>query len=179
MRRITDIFIILLIVPTAALCQSSGSDQSVIPGLPDSQREAKPKNIEENLAKLRIDRENKEFREMLQRGEEALKAAEELAERIGRDSNGIRAFHKELTLIEKNLKKIRSDLGGSDDKGSSEESGQSINGPAPELIKRLRDDTAELLKELRQITRFTISAAAIETINSALRLLKQIRIPDR
>jgi chromosome segregation ATPase len=179
MRRIIDLFIILLILPTAVFCQSSGSERSVIPGIPDSQSETKPKNIEENLAKLRIDRENKEFREMLRRGEEALKAAEELAERIGRSADGIRRFQKELTLIEKNLKKIRSDLGGSDDKGSSEESGQSMNGTLPELLKRLRDDTAELLKELRQISRFTISAAAIETVNSALRLLKQIRIPDR
>lgn len=179
MRRIIDLSIIVLLFPTVVLCQNTGSDQSVIPGSPASQNETRPKTIEENLEKLRIERENKEFREMLRRGEEALKVADDLAERVSRGTNGLQSFRKELALIEKNLKKIRSDLGGNDDKGQSENGDSSLNGPVSELMKRLRDDTAELLKQLRQITRFTISAAAIETVNSALRLLRQIRLPER
>jgi dynactin complex subunit len=173
-RHITFLIAIaFLSIP--AFAQGSDGQSPILPA-EGSTQESRPKSIEENLEKFRIERENKEFREMIRRGEDSLKAADELASRLESRGRFTEQDKKELNQLEKNLKRIRSDLGGTDDKLDEEERELLQSGDAIELTKKLRERTADLLEELKRTTRFTISAGAIETANAALRVLRFMRL---
>jgi hypothetical protein len=139
----------------------------------------RPRGFKETLERLRIDKEKKEFDEMIGRGEEAARISEELEKAYAR--NG-RLENDELTkvaAVEKLVKKIRSELGGDGDEGENED--KPIVSPAPvnergEMVKTLRSTTLKLLDELKKTTRFTVSAAAIQTSNAVLKLARFLRI---
>ena len=158
--------------------QSSDGRTSIIPKSGEDPDDDKPKSFRETLVKLRIDKEKKEYDEMLNRGEEALKLSAELEkayEQNGRlNSNEI----NKLATVEKLVKKIRSELGGDDDDEDLDD--KTVSPPTPmdqrEAVRSFRSTTVQLFEELKKTTRFTVSAAAIQTSNAVLRLTKLLRI---
>ena len=66
-----------------------------------------PKNIKESLAKSRIEREKKEFQELVQRGEETLKLIEELEKSFSENKQLSAEDQKKLDHLENLTKKIR------------------------------------------------------------------------
>lgn len=134
-----------------------------------------PKNVLETREKMRIEKEKKDFDEMMQRGEEVIK----LAERVERSftANG-RLSDVDLAnveSVEKNVKKIREDLGGDDDDERFE---QVLGGKRPSVadaVASLKASTADLLSELKKSSRFTVSAAAIQSSNAVLKIAKFLR----
>jgi ATP-dependent Lon protease len=176
MGRHIVFYFTLALLSVPAFSQVADGQTPILPADPTTTQESRPKSIEENLEKFRIERENKEFREMIRRGEDSLKAADELASRLSSRGKLTDQDKKDLIQLEKNLKRIRSDLGGTDDKLDEEERDLLQSRDTVELTKKLRDRTADLLEELKRTTRFTISAAAIETANAALRVLRFMRL---
>lgn len=135
-----------------------------------------PKSFRETLVKMRIEKEKKEFGEMLERGEEAMKLSIELEKSFaatGRlDPNEL----NKLAAVEKLVKKIRSELGG-DDNDDDDWNASTDTPPAhAEAVKSFRAKTGALLEELKKTTRFTVSAAAIQTSNAVLKLVKFLRL---
>lgn len=158
--------------------QGADGRGSIIPKTSDNDDDDKPKSFKETLVKLRIDKEKKEFDEMIEHGEEALKLSEELEkayEQNGRlNTNEI----NKLATVEKLVRKIRSELGGDDDKEDSDDSTAAAPQPIAQsdAVKSFRSTTVKLFEELKKTTRFTVSAAAIQTSNAVLRLAKFLRI---
>ena len=169
------IFLFLLaFVTDVAYGQSAGDDRPL--GFERRRDEDIPKNVLETREKMRIEREKKDHAEMLGRGEEARK----LAERVDRSFSTTGRLSEidlaNLESVEKDLKKIRSDLGGDDD----DEKVDDILGPDKKLtvadaVTTLVATTATLFDELKKSTRFTISAAAIQSSNAALRIARFLR----
>ncbi|MFT3745348.1 MAG: hypothetical protein QM785_13775 [Pyrinomonadaceae bacterium] len=158
--------------------QNADGRGSIVPKTSDANDDDdKPKSFRETLVKLRIDKEKKDYDDMLGRGEEALKLSEELEkayEQNGRlNANEI----TKLATVEKLVKKIRSELGGDDDDDDDDKASPP---PAPldqkEAVRSFRSTTVKLFDELKKTTRFTVSAAAIQTSNAVLRLAKFLRI---
>lgn len=160
------------------------------PELPDAsnrsgrpRRDDTPMGLKEMLAKQRLEREKKEHEEMLERGDEALRLAKQL-ENSFEQSNAISQQDKNrLESLEKVVTKIRKELGGDDDELDDRDSPgymQPADEPKPsslqEGFKYLQSMTIKLVDELKKTTRFSISAAAIQSSNTVLKLVRFLRL---
>ncbi len=156
-------------VSTAIVCVNAQSDASTRNGRPNPSDEL-PKSIKETLAKSRIDREKKDYEELIKRGEEAAKLSQELEQSFTKNNQLTHEDQKKLDRLEKNLKKIRSELGGDSDE-EKENPLSVVN-----AFKALRSYTSTLVDELKKTTRYSISATAIETSNAVLKIVRFIRL---
>jgi molecular chaperone DnaK (HSP70) len=109
LSRLILIFVLVFIVAAGVKGQSNARDAS---GKTSADKEDLPKNIKESLAKSRIEKEKKEFDELLGRGAEALKLSEELEKSFKQNSKLSAEDQKKLDRLEKLVKKIRNELGG-------------------------------------------------------------------
>lgn len=138
--------------------------------------EPMPRNVRETREKMRIEQEKKEHDEMVRRAEDAMHVAERL-ERIvaanGRFSPNDIAY---LESVEKTLKKVRSELGGDDNDAEIDDvlppnSSHSL----ADVVGTLKATTETLYDQVKKTTRFSISAAAIQSSNAAIKIVRFLR----
>ena len=164
---------------TATYGQGADGKASIIPKINEADEDDdRPKSFKETLVKLRIDKEKKEFDEMIERGGEALKLSEELEKAYTANGHLNIGEINKLATVEKLVKKIRNELGGDDDTEDSDS--KAVTSPLPiaqgDAVKSFRSTTLKLFEELKKTTRFTVSAAAIQTSNAVLKLARLLRI---
>jgi len=165
-------FLSLAIVGVNA--QTDTTDASTPSG--KSNKEDYPKGIKESLAKSRIEREKKDYQELLQNGEEAVKLSESLKNTFA-ESNQISAEdRKKLDRLEKLAKKIRRELGAneSDEADDDEKPSSMLN-----AFKILQTSTGRLVEELKKTTRYSVSVVAIQSSNAFLKVIKFIRFEKK
>ncbi|MBK9216098.1 MAG: hypothetical protein IPM59_10955 [Chloracidobacterium sp.] len=134
-----------------------------------------PKSVRESLDRMRIEHEKKEYAEMLKRSEDAARIAneiEDLYSLTGRFSNEDVA---KLSEVEKLVKKIRSELGGSDDDGGDDTADISQPTTSSDAVASLNRNAASLHSDLKRTSRFTISATAIQSTNIILRVTRFLK----
>lgn len=154
----------------SADAQSNMPDASSRSGSQD--KEDFPKGIKESLAKSRIEREKKDYDELLQNGEEALKISESL-EKSFAESNALSPEdQKKLDRLEKLAKKIRNELGAENPDYADDEKNPSSMLNA---FQTLQDSTVKLVEELKKTSRYSISVVAIQSSNAFLKIVKFIR----
>lgn len=126
----------------------------------------------ENLTKLRIRAQVKEHQEFVQRGVEVAKLTAELNESV-QNSGGLNSQKdfEALNQVEKNVKKIRKVLGGSDD----DDAGEIKAATLAEAATRLAEIGAVLSEEIKKSSRYTVSADSIDGANEMLELISFIR----
>jgi len=182
-RHLTLLIALVLLLCSAALSQP---DPSVLPGARDNDRDSPPKSLRDQMEKMRIAKEKKDFEAMLERGEQALRLSEQLEKKLEL-TNQINAEDADkLDALEKIVKKIRSELGGRDSDSatdSNEEEADVQNADEPkastpllDAFRSLRSHTVRLVNELKKTTRFSISTAAIRTSNAVLTLTRFLRL---
>ena len=177
-----------LIYLIALVCGSAmvGYAQFEIPDAssrtPRSPREDGQFGVKEMLAKQRVEREKKDYEEMLERGDEAAKLMKQLEISFEQNHGLMPQDRTRLDALERVVIKIRKDLGGGDDDARDENptAVKSDEEPQPttmqEAFQLLQSTTSRLVDELKKTTRFSISAAAIQSSNTALKLLKFLRL---
>ena len=162
-----------MFITFGALCVNAQIDASTSSGNP--KKEEFPKNIQETLAKQRIEQEKKDYDELLMRGEEALQLTQEL-EKSFADNNTLSATdQKKLDRLEKVVKKIRRELGGDDDDNENSEATEKAPNNLQSAFKSLQDNTVKLVNELKKSTRYTVSVVAIQSSNLLLKVVKFLR----
>jgi len=169
-RLIFAVFLVL----TAIICanaQVTMPDASSRSGRSNESQEDLPKNVKETLAKSRIDRDKKQYEELIQRGEEAAQLSDELGKSFVKQNKFSSEDQKKLDRLEKLVKKIRKELGGDDDENSDEGKPSSM----PTAIKTLQETTTKLVDMIKKSTRYSISVAAIESSNALLKIVRFIR----
>jgi hypothetical protein len=177
--KLSKYFILLAFVFIAAVNINAQSDASTPSGR-TPQKEDLPKSIKENLVKHRIEQEKKDYNEMLERSEEALKLSEELEKSVAQNNTVSSQDQIKLARLEKIVKKIRKELGGDDDDAQTEEKFETAeieekpSGVAG-AVRKLQSTATKLFNELKKTTRFSISVVAIQSSNSLLKILKFIR----
>jgi hypothetical protein len=132
------------------------------------------------LAKQKAARDKKDHEEMLARGEEALRLANQLEASFAQNNELSRQDRAKLESLEETVLKIRKELGGDDD-GESDldlatSPGESKPSTVEEAFKYLQKTTVQLVDELKKTTRFSISALAIQSSNSVLKVVKFLRL---
>lgn len=141
-----------------------------------------PKSMKEMLSKKRIEQEKKEHDELLKRGDEAVEISSQLEQSFTQHNNQLSTADREkLEYLAGLVKKIRREI-GAEDEGidddpatpeveNNEEKPSTLEG----AFKALQSTTVKLVDELKKTTRFSISAIAIQSSNSLLRIVRFIR----
>ena len=169
-RRILFLFFIVAAFVVCGLAQNAEDSR---PG--NNVEKDAPKSIQETLEKMRIEKDKKDHDEMIEHGDEVAKISDQLersVEQNGKLSNDDMA---RLARVEKLAKKIREELGGKDDDGEEDDDG--VGTPSlTDAAKILKTSTSSLYEELKKTSRFTVSAAAIQSTNTVLRLARLLKI---
>lgn len=168
--RLIILAAIILISSSFAFAQFDSPDSSSPGGKPN--KDDYPKNVQESLAKGRIEREKKDYAELLQNGEEAAKLSDTLEKNFARSSNLSSEDQKNLDRLEKLAKKIRRELGADNADDAAEDLPSSMS----DAFKYLQNSTSQLVDELKKTTRYNISVVAVQSSNSFLKVIKFIRL---
>lgn len=159
------IFFLAACFTVSAFSQDASNNS---PGRDSSNEKDTPKSVKEMLFKMRMERDKKDFQEMLDRGEQVSKLTERLEKSVENHHTLTTDDKQTIDDVEKLVKKIRGELGGSDDdEDDVEKPVDVVTG-----VKYLHDSTSKLLDELKKSTRFTISAAAIQSSNAVLKTIR-------
>lgn len=171
--KIVFIFLLCIVSYTTICAQTDASSPTSRPTA--SKEDDFPEGFKEGLAKRRIKAEEKEYEELIQRGEEAVKISDELTKNFEANKNITAEDTKRIERLEKVIKKIRTDLGAQDD--GSFERNEKIDRPSSieNVLSNIKETTSNLLSELKKTTRHSISVVAIQSSNSLLKLVKFVR----
>lgn len=154
----------ILLISTAIICVNAQFPNAA------PEKEDYPKTVKETLAKGRIDREKKDYQQLIERGEEAAKISSEINKSFAKHNKFSSEDQKKLDRLEKLVKKIRNELGGDDD-DSDEDKPSSISA----AVKSLQETTMNLIDMIKKSTRYSVSVAAIESSNALLKVVRFIR----
>ena len=130
-----------------------------------------PQSIKESLEKQKIEKAKEDHIELVERGQEALKLSEQLTVSYDNNKKFSKSDFEKLDKLEKILKKIRKELGGDEEDAETEVSPSNMG----DAVKILRDNTVNLFDALQKTTRYSISAVAIESSNTVLKLVRFMR----
>jgi hypothetical protein len=175
----TGISFFIAVLFTIVICSFGVSAQdadSRFPGQksPDPDQ---PKGFLEMKKKMEIDLEKKEYDELVQRGEQAVKLSTDLEKAFSQQPGVSRDDLEKLDELEKLIKKIRSNLGGgnSDDSDADDQ-----DDPAPknaaDAFKDLQSLTEKMVGEIKKTSRFGVSAIAIQSSNAVLRVVRFLKL---
>lgn len=172
----TICFSLLLAMFFAVSAMAQGADASNATNRQQPKEEL-PKNIRETLAKQKIEREKKDYEELLQRSEEAAKLSQELEKSFVNSNQLSTEDQKKLDRLEKLVKKIRTELGADDDGDAETNEKDKTDSPSTleNAFKTLQTNAAQLFDEIKKSTRYSVSVFAIQTSNALLKLVKFIR----
>ena len=167
-------FLHLLIIAAAVLFNAASAAAQADTRFPgDHPREPPPLGVREMLEKMRISKEKKDYEEMIAHGEEVRRLTSEVEKIITQRGQLANADLDKLEVLEKNVKKIRSELGGSDDddeKTADTEKSEQLT--ASSAVNVLVSSVDTLMDELKRSNRFTISVPAVEASNATLRIIR-------
>lgn len=133
--------------------------------------------LKEMLSKQQAESDKKEHQALLKRGDDALSLSDQLEKSFETTNQLSDDDKRKLETLEKLVTKIRNELGGDDDTGGD---GPKLKENKPSTLKEafgyLRSTTITLVNELKKTSRFSISAVAIQTSNTVIRLTRLMRI---
>jgi hypothetical protein len=154
---------------SAAAAQSETSAR--VPGHRDDRPRDEPKSFSEMMAKHRIEQAKKDYEEMLDRAGEALRISQQIETSFDKAGSITRQDRQKLDELEKVVVRIRKELGGGED---SEDGGVDEDKPSTvkEAVRYLQSTASNLVDQLKKSTRFTISAAAIQSSNNLIRIAR-------
>ena len=132
-----------------------------------------PQSIKETLAKRRVEEEKKEYDELLKKSENAMRLSKEIQDSFAKNKKLTSKDRAKLKDLEKLLKKVRKDLGGS---GESEDEFDEAPKSTATALSALYDTTAQLFEEIKKTSRHAISAVAINSSNAILGLVRFLRL---
>ena len=166
------------VLSVSAFAQSSNNNDPLVPGR--DRTDDQPKTVKEYLAKQRTEKDKKEHEELLKRAEEAALLSEQLDTAFAKNNQLSPVDQAKLESLEKLVSKIRKNLGADDDE-AEETPKNAAPQPRPpstveEAFSELKDMTGKLVDEVKKTTRFTVSAMAIQTSNSVLKLVRFLRL---
>ena len=137
-----------------------------------------PFGVREMQKKMQIDAEKKEYNELVERAEQAMKISQDLEKAYEQRASLTRSDLEKLDDLEKLVKKVRSGLGGDDDDDNNDDPQARDSGPktVADGFKALPSLTVKMVDELKKSTRFGISAVAIQSSNAVLKVVRFLKL---
>lgn len=166
-----SIFVFVFIAAAALFAHAQ--DDATTRGGGDRNKEDYPTGVRESLARQRIEREKKDFAELLSRGEEAVKISGELENSFTQNNQLSTDDRKKLDRLEKLVKKIRNEIGGDEDDEKNALDGRPLS--VGNALKALQENTIKLVGELKKTSRYSVSVIAVESSNVLLKVVRFLR----
>jgi hypothetical protein len=174
--RIVFLITVSLLAAGSQFGQGIGADGHPLFGKDEEQ----PKSIKESIEKMRIDKEKKDHDQMVARGEEIVKISNEVHRSFTAGGLLSKDDLDRVAKLEKLVKKVREELGGDEDEptGNDGEATEGARLPSSTnlVVEELKVKSDSLFDQLKQTTRFTISAAAITSANTVLRIARFLKL---
>lgn len=161
-----------------ALCVSAAAAQTErCPYIENpAHREPLSPQVKERMIELCIQDTKKDFEELVARTEQLAKLTDEIRTSFEEKKQLSSGDREKLAEAEKLLDKIRDELRADDD-GDDDEKRKKPESVI-EAIEMLSDSTAKLVDEIKKTTRHSISAVAIQSSNTVLKLVKWLRFTN-
>lgn len=170
-----SLFIFLSVIFVLSASAQSIKTCAYVDNIQRTPREEKlPDNIRDRLMELCIEDNKKEFQELVSQTEEVAKISEQIEESYTKNKKLSSEDKDKLKEANKLLKDIRKELRADDNDEDEDEKPKSIK----DAIKDLRENTTNLLDEIKKTTRHSISAAAIQSSNTVLKIIKFLRLSN-
>ena len=179
MRRslVRSLFLMAIIAAAFGAAAAQGADNGSM--FPKQDDKDAPMGFRDMMKKLEIERSKKDFEEMQDRGKQALEISNELEKSVESSEQFTETDKAKLETLEKLVKQIRRELGGSDEDPAEATDDAAVPDKKPssisEAFKSLQSITVKLVDELQKTSRFTVSTAAIRSSNAVLRMTKFLR----
>ena len=138
-------------------------------------REPLSDHIKERMIELCIEDNKKEFEKLVARSEEAARLSEELEKSFNEQNSLTKEDREKLERVEDLLGKIRKELRADKDEGDDD---NKMPETVMEGLKQLQENTGKLLNEIKKTTRHSISAVAVQSSNTVLKLIKFLRFTN-
>src|SRR5688572_23639904 len=177
--RSSRILVVSALVFTGSICcyAQTAETRPTVLSRQEERGDDRPKGLQESIEKLRIEKDKKDYQLMLGRGAEAVKLSEQLEKGFAANGRLSPDEIEKLAAVEKLITKIRSELGGNDDDDDNELARtQNKSLSLADAVKTLRATSVTLFDELKKMTRFSISAAAIKSSNAILKVVRFLRL---
>ena len=169
----------LVVIGIFALAAFAQEADARFPSQQPKNNDDQPVGIRETREKMRIEQEKKEYQETVDRGQQALKLSQDIEKSFQQQSTLTQADQEKLDELEKLVKKVRSELGGGNS-GDRDDDADASDDATPKTLadaaKALSTYTSKLVDELKKTSRFGISAVAIQSSNSALRIVRFLKL---
>jgi hypothetical protein len=167
----------MLAIGLFTFCAFAQEADSRFPGPPKNDPD-QPVGIRETREKMRIEQEKKQYDEMIDRSEQALKLSRDIEKAFEQQPSLTRSELEKLDDLEKLIKKVRGELGGgdSDDSDSGDQLEDTTPKNAADAVKALQTHAEKLVDELKKTSRFGISAVAIQSSNSVLKIVRYLKV---
>ncbi|HMJ08212.1 MAG TPA: hypothetical protein VK468_04360 [Pyrinomonadaceae bacterium] len=168
------VFALTSICASTAAAQADDDSPTSFPGR-NARRREEDLRIKEMLSKQQAEHDKKEHTELLERADEALTLSNQLEKSFESTNSLTEDDKRKLASLEKLVTKIRNGLGGDDD-GEEGTPGEIKSNSLKDAFAYLQTTTTKLVDELNKTTRFSISAAAIQTSNTLIRVARFLRL---
>ncbi|MCO6510790.1 MAG: hypothetical protein J5I65_08350 [Aridibacter famidurans] len=138
-------------------------------------REPLSPHVKERMIELCIRDTKKDFEELVARTEQLAKLTDEITASFKENKELSGEDREKLAEAEKLLDKIRDELRADDD-GDDDDKKEPTS--VVEAIEMLSKNTARLVGEIKKTTRHSISAVAVQSSNTVLKLVKWLRFTN-
>lgn len=134
------------------------------------------KIVKDMLAKQQSEREKREHKELLDRGDKALALTESLERAFEKNEKITADDERKLADLENLVEKIRDDLGGDGDADDEPQPETARPKDLREGFIALKNTTEKLVSELKKTTRYSVSIVAIESTNALIKVVRFLRL---
>lgn len=177
-RKLFTICCALAALFAAALSSSAQNRQiDETPLAPRSvrQQDDPPQGVRDMLIRRQIEKTKKDFDERLERADRAAQLSRQIESSVEKTSILSNEDRLRLDDLEKLTKDVLDEIGGDAGDLLKEESKQVPAATPAVAAKELDKAVAVMVAELKKTTRFTISAAAIESSGAVLRIVRVLK----
>jgi leucyl aminopeptidase (aminopeptidase T) len=134
-------------------------------------REPLSKQMKERMIELCIEETKKDFDKMVERTEELVRISNEIEESYKIHRAFLKDDREKLDKAEELLSKIRKELHADDDDKDKKDRPKNML----EAVELFQKNSVALLDEIKKTTRHSISAVAIQSSNTVMRLVRFLR----
>lgn len=167
----STVFIFEANAQSASSSRSNAADASRATSYERDRDEEPSQGLLETRYRWHLREVEKEHREMLDRSQSVARLTKDLYQSFQQNNALTTSDSAKLSELEKLLKKLRKSMGGDDDEALEQNNPSSL----ADALDKFAEIAAALNDELKESSRFEISAASIENTNEMLKLLSFVR----
>ena len=164
------LMLVFTVLPAVVQAQIEEQCPHIEPLIPSRNRIERSPAMREQLIKLCIKENKKDFAKLVARTEEIAKLTDEIKKSFDESKTLSNDDREKLERVEDLIEKVRDDLRVSG-KGDKDEGPKDV----VQAVNGLQETASELLAEIKKATRHTISLVAVESSNAVRRFVKFLR----